>query len=140
LELPFVTIDLPPDMVDLVGMREYVMVGIRPELFEDLDLLDESKIDGGVSFDAKIDVVEWLGNEQYAYIPFDAHEDLLKGLSDLARELDSEHMRSQVVVALDPATKISDGSQARIWFDPHRMHIFDAGTGENLTRQLAVAQ
>ena len=56
----------------------------------------------GVTFEAKVDVIEWLGNEQYAYIPYDAPDDMVAGLNELERELDSERMRSQLVVALDP--------------------------------------
>jgi multiple sugar transport system ATP-binding protein len=136
LHLPFVSFDLPADMRDAVGDREFVMVGIRPERFEDHELMDGAKADGGVSFEAPVDVVEWLGNEQYAYVPYDAPPDLVAGLADLARDLDSEHLRSQLVVALDPASRISDRAQARLWFDPRRLHVFDAATGENLTRQL----
>jgi len=139
LRLPFTTIDLPAEMRDVVGDREYVMVGIRPERFEDLDLMEGSKGDTGQTFEAQIDVVEWLGNEQYAYVPYDADPELVTALADLARDLDSEHMRNQLVIALDPASRINDHSSAKIWFDPRRMHVFDAGTGENLTRSLAGA-
>jgi multiple sugar transport system ATP-binding protein len=139
LRLPFTTVDLPAEMRDVVGDREYVMVGIRPERFEDLDLMEGGKGDTGQTFEAQIDVVEWLGNEQYAYVPYDADKELVTALADLARDLDSEHMRNQLVIALDPASRISDHSSAKIWFDPARMHVFDAGTGENLTRSLAGA-
>ena len=53
-----------------------------------------------------VDVIEWLGNEQYAYIPYDAPESMVAGLVELERELDSERMRSQLVVALEPMSRI----------------------------------
>ncbi|MHB1138176.1 MAG: ABC transporter ATP-binding protein [Microthrixaceae bacterium] len=137
LELPFVSFDMSPELRDAVGDREYVMAGIRPERFDDHELLDAAKLDGGVTFEAPVDVVEWLGNEQYAYVPYDAPADLMAGLADLARDLDTEHLRNQLVVALDPASRIDDRSSATLWFDPSRLHVFDVGTGENLTRQLA---
>jgi multiple sugar transport system ATP-binding protein len=43
-------------------------------------------------------------------------------------------MRTQLVVALDPSSRIRSGSTAELWFDPGRMHVFDAATGDNLTR------
>jgi multiple sugar transport system ATP-binding protein len=132
LSLPFVSFELPPEMREAVGDRDLVDVGIRPERFEDANLVDHSN-QGGVSFRATVDVIEWLGNEQFAYIPYDAPADLVAGLHELERELDSERMRSQLVVALDPASKISDGTEAELWFDPRRTHIFDPSTGENLT-------
>ncbi len=136
LELPFVSFDMSSERREVVGDREYVMGGIRPERFEDVDLVDSGKLDGGVRFEAPVDVVEWLGNEQYAYVPYDADAELMSGLAELARDLDTEHLRNQLVVALDPASRIDDRSPATLWFDPARLHVFDAGTGENLTRQL----
>jgi multiple sugar transport system ATP-binding protein len=137
LQLPFVTVDLPEDMHQAVGNRHTVMVGIRPERFEDHSLLEPAKSDRGVSFQAHVDVVEWLGNEQYAYIPYDAPEELVGGLNDLERDLDSERLRSQLVIALDPQSRIDDGDEASIWFDPRQLHVFDPASGDNLTSRTA---
>jgi multiple sugar transport system ATP-binding protein len=133
LSLPFVSIDLPDDMRAAVGQREHVMTGIRPEAFEDASLLDASKQAGGVTFSVNVDVIEWLGNEQYAYIPYDAPESMVAGLQELERELDSERMRSQLVVALEPMSRIRDNSEAALWLNPRRMLIFDPTSGDNLT-------
>ena len=133
LSLPFVSIDLPDDMRAAVGERDHVMIGIRPEAFEDDALLDASKRERGVTFTVTVDVIEWLGNEQYAYIPYDAPEHMVAGLQELERELDSERMRSQLVVALEPMSRISDNSDATLWLDPRRMLIFDPQSGDNLT-------
>src|SRR5688572_29706383 len=70
LNLPFVSVHLPDDMRAAVAPRDHVMIGIRPEAFEDDTLLDASKRERGVSFTVTVDVIEWLGNEQYAYIPY----------------------------------------------------------------------
>jgi len=48
-------------------------------------------------------------------------------------------MRSQLVIALDPASKIVEGTEAQLWFDPRRTHIFDPGSGENLTLKVPTA-
>jgi len=139
LELPFVSFALPNDMRTAIGDRQYVMVGIRPERFDDVRFVDPMQVDQGVRFRARVDVVEWLGNEQFAYVPYDAPPDLTAGLSELAKELDSERMRSQLVIALDPSSEIHDGSDAEFWFDPNNMHIFDAADHANLTSRVAVA-
>jgi multiple sugar transport system ATP-binding protein len=133
LGLPFVTIDLPDAMRAAVGERDQVMIGIRPEAFEDAALVDSSKQERGVTFTVKVDVIEWLGNEQYAYIPYDAASSMVAGLQELERELDSERIRSQLVVALEPMSSIQDNSDATLWLDPRRMLIFDPQSGENLT-------
>lgn len=131
LRLPFVTFPLPDDVRAKVGDREHVLVGIRPESFDDCS--DDEPADGTVRFEAEIDVVEWLGNEQYAYLPYDAPDELTGTLDELERDLDSERMRSQLVVALDPSSTVDAGGTAHLCFDPHAMHVFDAETGANLT-------
>ena len=137
LRLPFVSFELPPELREVVGGRNLVMVGLRPERFEDRALVDGTKASSGVTFRAQVDVIEWLGNEQYAYIPYEADESAVAGLNELERELDSERLRSQLVVALDPASRIADRADAELWFDPRRMHLFDPSSGENLTLKVA---
>ncbi|MFP5347087.1 MAG: ABC transporter, partial [Actinomycetes bacterium] len=101
---------------------------------EDVSVLDSAKLDQGVSFDADVDVTEWLGDELYAYIPFEADPSVQAKLEELDRDLDGEGMRTQLVVSLDAMSRVRDGSRARLWFDPRRMHLFDPEDGENLTR------
>jgi hypothetical protein len=36
------------------------------------------------------------------------------------------------VASIDPASRIRRGEPARLWFDPSRLYLFDAGTGERL--------
>ena len=80
-----------------------------------------------------MDVVEWLGNEAYAYIPFEAPPEVQKQLTQLERELDGDQMRTQLVVSLDGASRIAEGDEAEIWVDASKIHLFDPATGENLT-------
>ena len=67
------------------------------------------------------------------YLPYDAPDELTGTLDELERDLDSERMRSQLVVALDPSSTVDAGGTAHLCFDPHAMHVFDAETGANLT-------
>jgi multiple sugar transport system ATP-binding protein len=139
LHLPFTSFELPAELRAAVGDRKHITVGLRPERFEDAAVLESDKVEHGVTFRARVDVIEWLGNEQFAYIPYDAPQEMEAHLNELEKELDSERMRSQLVVALDPASRIDDGTEAEIWFDPRRMHVFDPATGDNLTASVAAA-
>ncbi|MEZ5231103.1 MAG: sn-glycerol-3-phosphate ABC transporter ATP-binding protein UgpC [Acidimicrobiales bacterium] len=130
LVLPFVRVPLDAAMRAAVGDRDLIMVGVRPERFEDASLVDADK--AGVRFRTRVDVIEWLGNEQYAYVPYDVPTGTDRQLQELARELDSEHLRNQLVVALDPQSRIRGGEEAELWFDTRRMHLFDPATGDNL--------
>jgi multiple sugar transport system ATP-binding protein len=139
LELPFLTVPLTPEVRERIGDRSLLIAGIRPEYFEDASLVEESKKGRGAVFDVPVEVTEWLGDSQYAYIPYEAPEDIARQLRELEQELDSEHLRTQMVVSLDPMSRIRDGESASLWLDPSRMHLFDPRTGENLTREAPAA-
>ena len=139
LSLPFVDVPLPPPAVGKFKAGELAIVGIRPEGFEDAALVDSARRSAGFTFTAPVDVTEWLGNEKYAYVPFEPHPDVQKSLAELDRELDGEAMRTQLVVNLDGASKVRQGDNAELWFAAASMHVFDPRTGENLTRDDAKA-
>ena len=139
VNLPFARVELPRDVCERISGRNLLIAGIRPDHFEDAALVDDGERAHGVTFEAHIDVTEWLGNELFAYIPFEAPAEVNERLKSLARELDSENLRTQLVVSLDTASRIKDGEQAELWFDTSRMHLFDPASGENLTRDLAYA-
>jgi multiple sugar transport system ATP-binding protein len=87
-----------------------------------------------VVFDANVDVTEWLGHEQLAYVPYDAPGDIEAALRRLARELAGESLRTQLVASLDARSAIRGGATTKLWLDARRMQLFDPDTGENLTR------
>ena len=133
VELPFVTVDLPEHVRDgRIPEDTLLIAGIRPEYFEDASVMDPSKADGA-TFHAKIDVVEWLGNEAFGYIPYDAPPEVASQLEELAKELDNEALRTQIIVALDSSSRIRDGEEAELHVDSSRMHLFEPGSGDNLT-------
>jgi multiple sugar transport system ATP-binding protein len=132
LELPFATVPLADAARSRVAGREALVAGIRPEDFEDAALVGEGERAHGVTFEAPVDVTEWLGAEQFAYVLYDAPAGVTSRLRSLARELDSEAFRTQLVVSLDPSSRIRRGEKARLWLDATRMHLFDAETGESL--------
>jgi multiple sugar transport system ATP-binding protein len=134
LHLPVADVRLEPETARRVAGHDIVIAGIRPEHFEDARVLDDAGRAEGVEFRAKIDVIEWLGSEQYAYIPFEAPPEIRKPLAELAEELDSEQLRTQLVVVVDAASRLEVGGEADLWLDPRHMHLFDPHTGENLTR------
>jgi multiple sugar transport system ATP-binding protein len=133
LRLPFGDVPIPESARGKLAGRELVIVGLRPEHVEDARVLDEDKRAKGATFSAEVDVVEWLGAELYAYIPFETHADVAQKLEELDRDLDGEGMRTQMIVSLGSESRVRDGSSAELWFDPRRLLIFDPESGENLT-------
>jgi multiple sugar transport system ATP-binding protein len=134
VELPFGTVTIPREKAEKVQGRGLLIAGIRPEHFEDAGVVDKDTT--GSTFHAPVEVVEWLGNESYAYIPFEAPPEVQQQLQQLERDLDGESLRTQLVVSLDGSSTISEGDQAEIWVDAAKMHLFDPATGENLTVDL----
>ena len=122
-----VALDLPPG-----GSRDLV-VGIRPEHLQDEALVDPAVRDRGIAFDAEVEAVEWLGAEQFVYVPWEAPGDLVEPLQLLAAELDRELTGRWLVARIDPNSSIWRGEKARLWFDPANLHFFDARTGERVT-------
>ncbi|HEY6696971.1 MAG TPA: sn-glycerol-3-phosphate ABC transporter ATP-binding protein UgpC [Acidimicrobiales bacterium] len=133
LHLPIGDIKLAREMADEVQGHDILIAGVRPEHFEDAARLDDARRAQGLTFEAHVDVIEWLGSEQYAYIPFEAPEEVRAPLQELASDLDMEQMRTQLVVNLDAESRVSEGENATLWLDPSRMHLFDPASGQNLT-------
>jgi len=134
LDMPFTTLPIPEPVAAAKKKGDLVIVGVRPEAFEDASLVEEAQRAKGTEFTANVDVTEWLGNEKYAYLPFEPHPDVQVALNELDRELDGEAMRTQLVVSLDGSSRIRQGDDARLWFRPSAAHVFDAESGDNLTR------
>ncbi len=133
LELPFGKVTIPGEKASKVQGKDLVIAGIRPEYFDDAAVVDSARLAQGTTFRATVDVTEWLGNEAYAYIPFEAPADVREQLSALEKELEMEAMHPQLVVNLDAASRIREGEEANIFVDARKMHLFDPSSQENLT-------
>src|SRR4051812_30340231 len=132
--LPFARVPLSREVCERLGADKLLMAGIRPEHFEDAALVDAGERSRGVTFHAHVDVTEWLGNELFAYIPFEAPPDITAQLRDLSRELDSDQMRTQAIIEIDAMSRLREGREAEFWVDTRKAHVFDPKSGVNLTR------
>ena len=127
-------IQVTEDKARAAAGKKVVLVGLRPEFFEDASLVEEHKKDLGSTFMAELTHTEWLGNEQYGYINFDPDPEVRELLNSLAAEMDADELRPQIVVTLDAASRIRGGRSAELWLDTRKMQLFDPETGDNLTR------
>ncbi|MDI9890947.1 ABC transporter ATP-binding protein [Microbacterium sp. IEGM 1404] len=139
LRLPIADVPLDDRLRKAVEGRDLVIVGIRPDAFEDADAT-ERDLDGGVTAELDIEMTEWLGEVLYAYVPYETDATVKDKLSELDRDLDGESLRTELVVALDAMSGIRAGDAARLWFSPDSLHLFDPETGVNLTRDEAKAE
>ncbi len=137
LTLPMVEVDLPAQVTDRLasGAGGDVIAGIRPENFEDADLVGDREAPGA-TFTAHVDVIEWLGSELFAH--FEVEGSAADTLTDLAADLEkvaigtSGEDRAEVVARLDVVSEASEGADQDIWIDARAVHLFDPETGESL--------
>jgi multiple sugar transport system ATP-binding protein len=114
-----------------------LIAGIRPEDFEDAALVGEQR-DRGITFNARIDVLESMGAEFYAYFSIEAQEQLSsRELQELAEDAGTAEVPSageagQVVARLEPASRATENQESELWLDTAKVHLFDAGSGQRL--------
>ena len=139
IKLPFGTMPIPGALRGRLqagpgGGRNGVIVGLRPEDFEDASLVsDRSR---GVTFTAKIDVLESMGSEFYAYFNLESERVSSSELEELAHDAGAADLPtqegSQVVARLDAASEVRQGQDAELWFNSEHLHLFDPETGATL--------
>jgi multiple sugar transport system ATP-binding protein len=133
VSLPFGKVALPEGAQ---GASGNVIAGVRPESFEDASLVGDAR-DRGVTFNAKIDLVESMGSEKYAYFSVESERIESQELDELARDAGLEEVPGggeQVVARLDAASEIERGSEAELWVDATKVHLFDPESGESLRK------
>ncbi|HEX3733478.1 MAG TPA: sn-glycerol-3-phosphate ABC transporter ATP-binding protein UgpC [Mycobacteriales bacterium] len=109
-----------------------VVVGIRPEAFEDARLVGDTE--QGATVTEHVDILESIGSAKFAYLDLESHAAPSK-LTEIAAETGNEGAfgSSQLVAQLDPRSTTREGEDLKLWFDPADMLLFDADSGENLT-------
>jgi multiple sugar transport system ATP-binding protein len=119
-----------------------VIVGLRPEDFEDVALVSAENRDYGITFHTTIDVLESVGSDVFAY--FTAESDLSARsdqLADLATDagVDTVDGETTITARLDAATNLREGQDAELWADLRPMHVFDPESGRNLALEATAA-
>jgi multiple sugar transport system ATP-binding protein len=133
LETPFGDVHFASDRIPASADRNgHLIAGIRPEDVHSQAALSDEQLRASVKFEARVDVVEWLGDEQLVYVPFDAPETIERLLVELGHELDEETPRTQMIVKLGAETEVVEGAEIELAFDPRDVHIFEPHGGERL--------
>jgi multiple sugar transport system ATP-binding protein len=127
VKLPMVDAPLPPDALERIGNTEGLIAGIRPEAFEDAALVGE-KLNQGVTFRAKVDLVESLGSELYVHFSLEHQGVESQELQELAEDAGTADVpgggTGEVVARLDPASAATQGQEAELWLDTSKLHFF----------------
>ena len=124
--------------VQKAGSGQDVIVGMRPEHFEDVAVEQEEHPDR-MRFRTKVDVVESMGSELYVYFDVQTDQELhTADLDELAADAGLEDLPShgggqQVVARLSAESKASPGGEVELSVDTSQIKLFDAGDGRSLT-------
>jgi multiple sugar transport system ATP-binding protein len=113
-----------------------VILGIRPEHFEDAALVEEHKRAAGGVFPAQVDVLESMGSDKYAYFSLDGDRASSAELEELAADAGTADLGSngsQITTRLSAASSAAEGEEIDIWFDAGQVQVFDPSSGRNLT-------
>jgi multiple sugar transport system ATP-binding protein len=136
VSLPFGEVALPESASGAGGADRQVIAGLRPESFEDASLVGDA-LERGTTFRAKIDIVESMGSEKYAYFSLGAEGVESKDLEELARDAGLDDVPGggdQIVARLDAASEAERGVEAELWVDTTKLHLFDPESGESLSK------
>jgi multiple sugar transport system ATP-binding protein len=113
-----------------------LIVGIRPEAFEDAALVSEENKRNGVTFRTTVDVVESMGSDNFVYFSVDLGGGVTsRELEELAQDsgrADTGSHDEQIVARLDAGSGVREGAEAEIFADARSIHVFDPQSGENL--------
>ena len=117
------------------GGRRGVIVGIRPEHFEDPTLVTLPET--GHTFKTKIDVLEALGSDYYAHFTVDSERVASSELEELLEDTDPAGVAPaaegvQIVARLAAGSGVRQGQQAELWVDTSQLHLFDPDSGLSL--------
>jgi multiple sugar transport system ATP-binding protein len=123
-----------------------VIVGIRPEQFEDATV-DTDVGPDTLRFKTTLDVVESMGSELFVYFDVKGGELQSSELTELAKDAGMEDLPShgggqQVVARLDAASRAKAGGEIELVLDTAGLKLFDPDGGRSLTsdaRQPAAA-
>ena len=108
-----------------------VIVGVRPEHFEDATLVDSHQRAQSLTFGVKADLVESLGADKYVYFSTSGAGARSDQLAELASE--SGAGENRFVARVSAESNAATGQTVELALDPTKLHIFDADTGVNLS-------
>jgi multiple sugar transport system ATP-binding protein len=114
--------------------RELIL-GIRPEHFEDAELVDDDTRRRGLEFEAPVDIVESMGSDKYVYFSVEGERANAAELDELAADTGADFAGAgtSLVTRLSAESAVAEGENRRVWFNLEKIHLFDPTNGRNLT-------
>ncbi len=117
--------DAPPELI----------LGIRPEHFEDAGLIEEGQRGKGFEFTAPVDLVESMGSDKYVYLTVEGEQATSADLEDLAADAGGADLPPQdsLVTRFSAESRVRGGGDAKVWMNVDKVHLFNPRNGKNVT-------
>lgn len=134
VRLPFGEVTLSQETHDLLARRNApanVIVGIRPEHFEDAAVLDVYARIRALTFEVAVDRVESLGADKYVHFKTEGAGARSAHLAELAAE--SGVGENEFVARISAESTAKQGDTIELAFDTSKLVVFDPDSGRNLT-------
>jgi multiple sugar transport system ATP-binding protein len=117
-----------------------IIVGIRPEAFEDAEFASADL----PQLDVRVDVLEELGADAFVFFAVDAEAVEVEGAvideeEDETSLLAADRDRTLFAARVDPRSKARVGETVRLAVEPSRLYFFSPETGESLLGRPAAA-
>lgn len=134
LVTPVFTMLLDDDLQRRIGQRADVVVGVRPEDWLDATTAEGQAVEDRVEFTSRVDDVEWRGGTQHVYVGYEVEPEVEEWLEEVEDLIEFDLFQNFCVAELSAAELLRPGQSVRLVAPRERFHVFDAETGERLSR------
>ena len=121
--------DAPEALTDFEGKK--IVVGIRPEAFEDSVYANEKEFSEQVSIE--VSLLEQLGSDTYVHFYKDIKpvqtEAIEEILADEGEDISVLGNETKFIARINPNSTVKEGQKINLAIDPTKLHYFDPETG-----------
>jgi len=113
---------------------EQIVLGIRPEAFEDSNYAKDSEYSGSISI--KVTLLEQLGSDSYSHFYKDIKpvqtEAIEEILADEGEDISLLGDQTKFIARINPNSTAKEGEEIKLSVDQSKLHFFDPDTGNAL--------
>ena len=123
-----------PDTLATYEGKE-IVVGIRPEAFEDSAYANEKEFSEHVEIE--VSLLEQLGSDTYVHFYKDIKpvqtEAIEEILADEGEDISVLGDETKFIARINPNSTVQEGEKINLALDPTKLHYFDPDTGLSIT-------
>ncbi len=121
--------------LDATHAPREVIMGLRPEHFEDALLVPSSVREQGLTFFAQVEVLESMGSDKYAHFLLEGEQARAADLDELIADAGTADVPGvgRLVTRLSTGSAAAEEEKIQVWFDSEHVQVFDPSDGRNLT-------